>query len=74
MTKIQMRDFKQRWDRVQKAQALELQTIPMPLKFKQLCFLMNSFSLIPKDHKREKETNKIRRRWLVLKERLGNGL
>jgi hypothetical protein len=66
--------FKQRWARVQKAQALELQGLPMPLKFKQLCFLMDSFSLIPKDRKREKETNKIRRRWLALKERSGNGL
>ncbi len=74
MTKIQMLICKQRWNRVQKAQALELQTLPMPLKFKQLCFLMNSFSLMPKDHKREEETNKIRRRWLVLKERLGNGI
>ncbi len=74
MTKIQMLIYKQRWDRVQKAQALELRTLSMPLKFKQLCFLMNSFSLMPKGHKREEETNKIRRRWLVLKERLGNGL
>jgi len=74
MTKAEMLDFKQRWNRVQKAQVSELQTLSMPLKFKQLCFLMNSFSLTPKNHKREKETNKIRRRWLVLKERLGNGL
>jgi len=74
MTKIEMLIYKQRWNRVQKAQALEFRTLPMPLKFKQLCFLMNSFSLMPKDRKREKETNKIRRRWLVLKEQLGNGL
>jgi len=74
MTKMQVLIYKQRWNRVQKAQALELRGLPMPLKFKQLCFLMNSFNLMSKDHKREKETNKIRQRWLVLKERLGNGL
>ncbi len=74
MTKIQMLIYKQRWNRVQKAQALEFQTSPMPLKFKQLCFLMDSFGPGPKDRKREKETNSIRRRWLALKERLGNGL
>jgi len=71
MTKAQMLIYKRRWNRVQKAQELELQTLPMILKFKQLCFLMNSFSLMPIDYKREKETKKIRQRWLVLNKRIG---
>lgn len=75
MTKTQtLLFYKQRWSRLQKVQNKELQTLPMPLKFKQLCFLMDSFGFMPADQKREKETDIIRRRWLVLKKRLGNGL
>jgi len=73
MTKKEMIVYKRRWIRVQKIQELELQTLSMPLKFKQLCFLMDSFSLRPEGQIREKETKKISRRWLVLKERIGNG-
>ena len=71
MTKIQAMIYKQRWNRVQKAQNLELQTLSMPLKFKQLCFLMNSFRSIPADYNREKEIIPIRRRWRALKKQYG---
>jgi hypothetical protein len=69
MTKTQALLYKQRWNRVQQAQNLELQKSSMPLKFKQLCFLMNSFRTIPTDKIREKETNQIRQRWLLLKKK-----
>ena len=73
MTKIQALDYKQRWSRVEKAKNLELQTASMPLKFKQLCFLMNSFRIASENPSREKELRQIRQRWLVLKKQRNHG-
>ena len=73
MTKTQAINYKQRWNQVQKAQDLELQTASMPLKFKQLCFLMNSFRFINENPRREKELSQIRQRWLMLKKQRNNG-
>lgn len=73
MIRIQAFLYKQRWNRVQKALKLELQTLSMPLKFKQLCFLMDSFRSISTDHKREKEISQIRQRWLKLRKQRNNG-
>ena len=73
MTKTQAINYKQRWNRVQKAKNLELQTASMPLKFKQLCFLMNSFRFINKNPTREEELSQIRQRWLTLKKQSNNG-
>ena len=74
MTKRQALIYKQRWDRIGKIQNLELRTLSMSLKFKQLCFLMNSFRLAPTiDQARKKEINQIRQRWLMLKKQRDHG-
>ncbi len=69
LTKKQARIYKQRWEQVELVNVQELQTTPMPLKFKQLCLLMNSFHPAPTDKKDEREISKIRQRWITLKRR-----
>ena len=73
LTKKQALTYKQQWKNVESAQIRELRATPMPLKFKQLCFLMNSFPLRSSDRNGEKEENKVRERWMKLKKRQDNG-
>ena len=72
MTKNQALLYKQRWKRIGSVQDQELRKSSLTLKFKQLCWLMDSFYLVP-DKKRELETGRVRQRWLLLKERWKNG-
>lgn len=67
LTKKQAIEYKQRWQETALIQTEELQTTPMSLKFRQLCFLMDSFHFPRKDQNREKEIAAVRRRWLNLK-------
>ena len=67
ITKQQALIYKQRWNRVQHAQTLELQSDSTLLKFKQLCFLMNSFRLKSTDQNREKDISQTRQHWQILK-------
>ena len=73
LTKKQAMRYKDQWQQVEKVQARELRLTPIFLKFKQLCFLMDSFRSVSVDEAREKESNKIRRRWTLLRKRLKNG-
>ena len=72
LTKKQIGEYQQRWRRIELFQSKEVRLIPMSLKFKQLCFLMNSFPFLVFDKSREKETKSIRRRWITLKKKLTN--
>ena len=69
LTKKQAVIYKQRWQQVESIQIQELRTTPVFLKFKQLCFLMNSFPFTQKDKRRDKDVKAIRQRWVTLKER-----
>ena len=73
LTKKTASIYKQKWQQVELMQIQELQTTSMSLKFKQLCFLMNSFRLTHADKKRNKEVAIVRRRWISLKKGWGNG-
>lgn len=73
LTKKQALIYKQRWERIELVQTKELQTIPMFLKFKQLCLLMNSFRFMSADKKREEKIDVVRKCWTVLKRKWGNG-
>ena len=73
LSKKQALVYQQRWERIELAQTQELQRTPMSLKFKQLCLLMNSFSFISLDKKREKKTEEVRKYWTVLKKKWRNG-
>jgi hypothetical protein len=67
LTKKQAIQYKQRWRQIKAIETWELQTTPMPLKFKQLCWLMNSFRLSRPDEQREREIDTIRKRWITLR-------
>ena len=67
ITKKQVLISKQRLNRAQHIQSLELQSDSLRVKFKQLCFLMNSFRLTPADQNREKDVRQIRQHWQILK-------
>ena len=58
---------KQRWERVESAQAKELQTTPMSLRLKQLRWLMDSFPAARNKAQDEKKINAVRGHWLKLK-------
>ena len=73
MTKRMAQLYQQRWKRVQETQNRELQILSMPLRFKQLCLLMDSFRIIQIDQNREKETNQVRQQWLALQKQKANG-
>ena len=73
LTKKQADAYKKRWQRVESIQTQELRRTPMSLKFKQLCFLMNSFHSMPIDKRREREVKTVRCHWMILKERWENG-
>ena len=67
MTKKQAGLYKQRWRKIELAQTRELADAPMSLKFKQLCWLMNSFHVMQPDKRREQQADTVRRRWSRLK-------
>lgn len=67
LTKKEAMRYKQRWQAVNAVEIHELRTAPMPLKFKQLCWLMNSFRFPQGDNQRDKEVSTARKRWLALK-------
>ena len=69
LTKKQALEYKKRWERVELVQANELRAFPISLKFKQLCFLMNSFRVISIDPEKESETARTRQRWATLRKR-----
>ncbi|MBI5024489.1 MAG: hypothetical protein HZC18_05745 [Candidatus Omnitrophica bacterium] len=69
LTKKQAIQYKQKWAAVRAVETRELQTTPMPLKFKQLCWLMNSFRFSAPDPKEEKEIEEVRKRWITLKKK-----
>ena len=69
MTKKQAVQYKHRWQAVESAQIRELRSTPISVKFKQLCFLMNSFHWASRDKARDKEVADIRQRWLLLRKR-----
>lgn len=73
LTKKQASIYQQRWKRIAFARTQELQSSGMSVKFKQLCFLMNSFPFFHIDEKREKEVIEIRKRWILLKRKWGQG-
>lgn len=72
LTKEQALLYKKRWENVNRVQVLEMRANPISLKFQQLCFLMDTFRVLKTDSVRVKEENKIRRRWMILKKRLGS--
>ncbi len=69
LTKKQGVSYKRRWQKVKSKQIEELQTMPMSLKFKQLCLLMDSFPAMQEDKNRDDEVSAIRQRWITLKRR-----
>ena len=71
LTKKQAILYKQRWQQVESMQTQELRAMPMSLKFKQLCFLINSFDLTSEDKKREKDVAIVRKSWVRLKKKMG---
>ena len=73
LAKKQASIYKQRWEQIHLVQTRELRTTPVSLKFKQLCFLMNSFYVAKRDKKREKEISEVRKRWVRLKTGWGKG-
>jgi hypothetical protein len=72
LTRKQAKLFKKRWQQAEAKQAQELRTMSVSLKFKQLCFLMDSFPPGQPDRQREKEVIEIRKRWLTLNKKLKN--
>ena len=66
-TKKQAAIYKQKWRNVESNQIRESQAAPMLVKFKQLCFLMNSFHSKRSDQERERQVRAIRKRWVMLK-------
>ena len=73
LTKSQVLAYQQKWKRVELARDRELRKTPISLKFKQLCFLMNSFRFMFSDDEKENEISEVRRRWTALKKRRENG-
>ncbi len=71
LTKSQSLFYKKRWKRVTLREDQELKESSISSRFKQLCFLMNSFRVRPTDQQ-EKEMSRIRRRWGVLRKRSEN--
>jgi len=74
LTKKQAILYKKRWKRVELLQAKDFSAIPMSLKFKQLCFLMDSFRSRSIDKEREKEISEVRERWALLRKRMKKGV
>ncbi len=70
LSKKQAGLYKKRWQQIESKQIQELQTVPMSLKFKQLCFLMNSFRIKGIDRDKENEIGAIRKRWVRLKSKM----
>ena len=73
LSKKQALIYQQRWERIELVQTQELQRIPVSLKFKQLCLLMNFFPFISLDKKREKKIEEVRKYWTALKRKWRNG-
>ena len=73
LTKKQAVTYKRQWQQVESMHIQELRRTSMSLKFKQLCFLINSFHFRPIDKRREKEVKAVRWHWMILKKRWKNG-
>ena len=75
MTKKQAREFKRRWEAVNRFQIKELRATPVEEKFRQLSLLMRlarSWPMTPKQLALEAaEVKQVRARWARLREVLG---
>ena len=68
MTPEQAREYLSRWKLVREAEAEELRAVGLETKLQQLSVLMASHALFSSDPRREIELQKVRDRWLRIRQ------